>query len=311
MKVKHKESFWSYFKNHKMLYFMMLPMLAFLFAFNYLPIWGLSLAFREYVPGMPLFPWMEGITWVGLKNFIALWKSIYTLRYFLNTLILSIYLIIFGFFPPIIFALFVNEIVHRKYKRVVQTVSYLPYFISTAIVGGLVVNFLGTNGGVVNQIIELFGGTPTMFLNDTRYFRTIYVVVHIWKNFGWGSILYLAAISSINPELYEAVRIDGGGRWRQMWHITLPGIKPTIFILMVLGMGGILGGGDIEMIRMLWNRGNMAVSSTMAFQIFRDGILASKYAQATALGLLVSVVGLITTVSVNAANRKLTGFSLW
>ena len=310
-KIRRKESFRSYFRNHKMLYFMTIPMLAYLFFFCYLPLWGISLGFREYFPGMPLFPWQGEIQWVGLKYFITMFQKVYTGRAFANTIIISLLITVAGFVSPIMFALLVNELRHRGYKKIVQTVSYLPYFISAAVIGGLVHSFLNPADGIINQLVVAFGGKSENYLANPDNFRTIYVIIHIWQTFGWGSILYLANISSINPELYESAYVDGGGRWQSMWHITLPGIKPTMFILLILSMGGVLGGGNFEIVNLLYNISNAPASSTLAVYIYRDGFMKSQFSIMAALSLFSSAVGLALTWMVNTINKKITGFGLW
>jgi len=274
-------------------------------------MWGISLAFRDYLPGMPLFPWQEGIKWTGFNNLEKMLTSEYAFRSVANTVVLSALLIVFGFFLPIIFALLINEIRHRRYKKLTQTVSYLPHFISSAIIGGILVTFLSPNEGVINQILNFFGRDSVMFMQDARYFRTIYVITHMWRTFGWGSILYLGNIASIPVELYESSMVDGANRWRQIWHITLPGIKPTIFILLILSMGSLIGGGELELVLMLKNPANAATSTTLALHIYEQGLKLGRYGSAAALSLFQAVVSFILVFSVNFINRRITGFGLW
>ena len=223
---------------------------------------------------------------------------------------LSFYSILFGFPIPILFALALNGIRTPYYKRFVQSASYLPHFISTVIVVGMMVNFLSPVNGVVNQIIKSFGGAPLHFFNSARWFRPLYVGSEVWQSFGWGSIIYLAALTGINPELYEAATVDGASRLQRMWHIDLPGILPTIMILLILRMGGILAVG-FERIILMYNPATYEVADVIQTYVYRRGVLQADVSFATAAGLFNSTINLIFLVAFNRFSRRITEISLW
>lgn len=310
MQIKKKEKFIDYLWKHKSLYIMLIPMFLHLFCFCYLPMFGITLAFREYMPGDPIMPWAKGIKWVGLKYLKNFFSSVYAGRIFRNTIVLSLLNIAFGFWVPILFALMLNEIKNKYYKKVTQTISYLPHFISSAIVAGILTAFLSPNEGIINQIVVAMGGKAEHYLAEPAYFRPIYVTVCIWQSFGWNSILYLANIASIPQELYESVKVDGGGRWCQMWHVTVQGIKPTMFVLFIFSVGGILN-SDMEKIYLLLNSSNLSVADVLGTFIYRTGILGAQYSSATMMGLFTSIIGFILVYTSNKITGRMTGYGIW
>lgn len=293
------------FKKNKIIYLMVLPVLAYFLIFKYGPMYGIMIAFKEYSAA-------KGILhspWVGLEHFKEFFGSLYFGRTLRNTVLISLYSIIWEFPAPIIFALMLNEIRNNTFKRVTQTMTYIPHFISLIVVCGLVADFTKTDG-LVNQIIFLLGGEKTNLLMRKDMFRTIYIASGLWQNLGWNSIIYLSALSSIDPELYEASYIDGAGRWKQMIHITLPGIAPTIVILFILKVGGMLNVG-FEKIILLYNPMTYETSDVISSYVYRKGLLEANYSYGTAVGLFNSIINFILVVTANWISKKVTNISLW
>ncbi|MDI9469964.1 MAG: ABC transporter permease subunit [Bacillota bacterium] len=284
---------------------MFLPVLAYYIIFHYGPMYGLQIAFRDFKPRRGFF----GSEWVGLKHFIDFFSGPYAWRLTRNTLLLSLGQLIFGFPLPILFALLLNEVQNRVFKRVTQTVTYLPYFISLVVVAGLLVNFLAKDG-VINDIIAFFGGERKAWLQEETAFRTIYVASGIWQQMGWGSIIYLAAIAGIDQELYEAARIDGAGRFKQALHITIPGIAPTIIILLILRMGTLMNIG-FEKVILLYNASTYETADVISSYVYRIGIIENDFSFSAAVGLFNSVINFGLILISNRLSRKFSGTSLW
>lgn len=291
--------------SNKQLYIMMIPGMLVFLIYKYIPMGGLVLAFKDYYPSLGF---MES-DWVGLKHFIKLFQSPDFYRVFRNTLLISIYKLMFGFPMPIILALLLNELRSLKYKRTVQTVLYLPHFLSWVIFGGIVLNVLSMRGPI-NAIIQLFGGEPVMFMTHSDMFRFIVVISNIVKQSGWGTIVYLAAISSIDPSLYEAAIVDGANRFRQVWHITLPAIRSTIVILLILRIGHILDVG-FQQILVLYNPAVYEVADVFGTFVYRVGITQGEYSFTTAVGLFKGVIGLILVVGANKLSKKIGESGVW
>jgi len=296
--------------QHKVIYLLLLPIVIHVVIFSYIPMYGLTLAFRDFRIGDPLFPVGEAARWVGLRNFQDFFSSIYAFRTIRNTILNSVFSLIFAFWVPIVFALLLNEIRHIKYKRTVQTISYLPYFISSAIIAGLAVTFLNERSGMVNNIIEFFGGQRVEWLMIPEAFRPIHITIGSWQTFGWGSILYLAAIAGIDQNLYEAAKIDGANRLQQAWHITLPGISPTIFILLIFTIGNMMG-GDVERILLMYNPSVYSTADVLGTYIYRQGMEMSRFSLSTAVGLFASTVNFALLILANWSSRRITGNSVW
>jgi len=284
--------------------FLVLPLL-FLAVFRYTPILGNVVAFRRYVPGGSIF----GEEWVGLyyvKMFIhdqQFWHV------FTNTIILGLLTLVVVFPLPILLALMLNEVRSRRFKRSIQTITYLPHFMSIVIVAGVVFQLTATNG-TINQIIGHLGHDPITFMQDPSWFRPIYLTSEVWQTVGWGTILYLAALTTIDEQLYEAARIDGAGRWRQTWHITLPGIRPTMIVLLILNIGTFMAVG-FEKILLLYNPLIYSTSDVISTYLYRVGIVANSVSYATAIGLFEAVIGLILILGANGLSRRVVGASLW
>ena len=271
-------------KKNRTKYLLIIPIIIYIFIFCYKPMYGLIIAFKDYIPA-------KGIAdseWVGFRNFTTFFKDHYFWRILRNTFSLSSVTILFGFPAPIIFALLLNEIKNKKFKRVVQTISYMPYFISMVVVCGLIRVFTQSDG-LLSHFITAFGGTPTNLLSNKEYFYPIYVISEIWQTIGWDSIIYLAALTGISPELYEAARVDGAGRFRQMISITIPGLMPTISVLFILRMGGILNVG-FEKVLLLYSPSTYEVADIISTYVYRIGVLDANYSYSTATGMFNSVV---------------------
>ena len=280
--------------------------LAYFIIFKYVPIYGLLIAFKDFSPVRGIL----GSEWVGLKWFLQFFSSHYFSRLIRNTLLISVYSLIFGFPVPIAFALLLNEVKNASYKRIVQTVSYLPHFISVVIIVGMMVNFLSPNEGIVNQLLKHAGREPVDFMSQLRWFRPLYVGSGIWQSFGFSSIIYLAAIAGINPELYDAIEVDGGTRLQKIRFITLPSIAPTITILLILRVGRLMSIG-FQKIILMYSPVTYEVADVISTYVYRRGIQEGEYGFATAVGFFNSVVNLVLLVACNRLARKLSETSLW
>jgi putative aldouronate transport system permease protein len=277
--------------------------------FDYIPMFGIIVAFKDISP-------FEGVSaiftseWVGFKHFIRFWNSYYFWNVMRNTLLISGYKLLFGFPASVLLALLLNELRHAVYKRIVQTISYLPHFISTVVVAGLAMMVLSTDGGMVNAIIVQFGGEPIHFLGDPIYFRSVLIISHVWQTIGWGSILYLAAMTGIDPGLYEAAKMDGAGRTRQAWHITLPGIAPVMVLLLILSIGGLLNAG-FEKVLLLYSPAVYEVADIIDTYVYREGLSKLDYSFATAVGLFKNVLAMFLILGANYIAKKMNQTGIW
>ncbi|MBQ6804140.1 MAG: sugar ABC transporter permease [Clostridia bacterium] len=293
------------FKKHWQLYLIMLPVLAWYLTFCYGPLYGLAAAFQRF----NVRKGIAGSPWIGLKNFVDFFESFYFTRVLGNTLRLNLMDLVFAWPSSILFALLLNEIGNSKFKRTVQTMTYLPHFISTVVVCGLIVDFSAVNG-VFNDVIGALGGTRISLLTKSNLFTPIYVLSNIWAGMGYGSIIYLAAIGGINSELYEAAMLDGAGRLRQTWHVTLPGLMPTIVTMLIMRIGNILNVG-YEKILLLMNDANREAAEVISTFVYQKGLVEASYGYSTAVGLFNSVICLIFLVLANTISRKFSETSLW
>lgn len=286
-------------------YLLFLPVAAYYIIFHYVPMYGAIIAFKNYTP----VTGFAGAKWVGLQNFSSFLRSYYFLRLIKNTLLISLCSIVFGFPAPILLALLLNELKSSTYKRIVQTVTYFPHFLSIMVVCGMIHNFFSSSG-VVNDLIEVFGGTRQDFLSNPSAFRPLYVGSDIWQGIGWGSIVYLAALSGIDPSLYEAAKIDGAGRFMQMVHITLPGILPTIVVMFILRVGSIMSVG-YEKIILLYNNLTMETADVISSFVYRKGLLNADYSYSSAVGLFNSVINFALVITANRLSQMVRQTSLW
>ena len=307
-KTYKRENLGKRIKSYKYLYMMLIPVAVYFIIFHYTPMWGLVIAFQDY----KIFGGVLNSNFVGLKHFEAFFTGRIIWNVLYNTIYLNILSIIFFFPVPIIFAIFLNEMTHMKLKRIVQTITYMPYFISTVVIISMITSILSPTSasGIVNHIIVQMGSEPIFFMGEAKYFRTIYIASGMWSGTGWSSIIYLASISSIDPSLYEAAYIDGAGRFRQAINITLPSIASTIAIMLILKIGQMLH-SNFEKILLMQNAMNREVSEVLATYVYKRGIIDSQFSFATAVGLFNSVVSLILIVLANTISKKLLNSSLW
>lgn len=293
------------FMINKYLYLMMVPVLAYYAIFHYAPMYGAIIAFKDYTPMKGVW----GSEWVGLANFQDFFGSFYFWRILKNTLIISFYSLIFEFPAPIILALIINELRSKYFKSVVQSITYMPYFISLIVICGMIKDFTNS-GGIINSVWVYFGGDGQAMLQKPELFRGIYIVSEIWQKIGWESIIYIAALMSIDQEQYEAARMDGAGRFKQIWFVTIPGIMPTIMIMFILRMGNLLNVG-FEKIILLYNPATYDTSDVISSFVYRKGLLEFGWSYSSAVGLFNSVLNLVLLVAANRISRKLNDSSLW
>ncbi len=294
-------------KNTLILYAIMSPVLLHIFIFSYLPMYGILIAFQDYTPGAGFFT--ETTKWVGFDHFINFMSNMYFWRLIKNTLVLSLLNLGLVFWTPIIFALLLNEVRAVKFKKLAQTVSYLPHFISAVVVAGMVLSFIKQDG-LINQITGLFGVDPVAFQNNPNAFPWVYTFTNVWKSFGFSSILYLSSMASIDTGLYEAAKLDGANRARQLWHITLPMIRPTIVIQFIFAIGSVLNANS-ELILLLYNPAIYETSDVIGTFIYRDSLLNGRFSYGTAVGLFTSIINFIMVYVGNYVARKTVNFSLW
>ncbi len=291
--------------TNKYNYLLLLPAIIYYVVFHYIPMYGAQIAFRDYY----ITKGILGSKWVGLKHFQRFFGGYYFGRLLRNTVLLSSFNILFGFPAPIILALLLNEVKNRVFKKTVQTVTYLPHFISLVVSCGIIISFCRLNG-LFNDIRAAFGAERIIFLERKDLFRTIYIASGIWQEIGWGSIIYLSAISSIDMELYEAARIDGANRFQEAIHITLPGILETIIILLILRVGRLMSLG-YEKVLLLYNESTYETAEIFSAYVYRIGIQKGEYSFASAVDLFNSVINMILLLSVNWISNKVQGSGLF
>ncbi|WP_310225234.1 ABC transporter permease subunit [Paenibacillus qinlingensis] len=290
----------------KYLLLLILPVLLYYLIFHYIPMYGIIIAFKNFKPLKGIL----GSAWVGFQYFETFFNSVYFWRLMKNTVLLSLYSLLWGFPVPIMFALLLNEVREGMFKKSVQTISYLPHFISIVVIVGMITNFTTVNGGIVNTVITWFGFAPINFLSESSWFRDIFISSSIWQGFGWNSIIYLAAIAGIDAQLYEAAEMDGANRLHKMWHITLPGLVPTIVILLILSVGNLMDVG-FEKINLLYNPTTYETADVISTYVYRQGIQSADYSYTTAIGLFNNIINLILLVTVNRISKKVSETSLW
>lgn len=295
----------SDFRKNYALYIMVLPVIAYYFLFRYWPMYGIQIAFKKFSPALGIV----GSKWIGLKNFDSFFNSVYCWRVIRNTLLISIECLIFDFPMAIIFAILLNELRMEKLKKAIQTVSYLPHFVSLVVVCGMIREFTASDG-LINDIIALFGGTRSTLLLNQNAYRPIYIISKIWQEMGWGSIIYLAALTGIDLSLYDAAVVDGAGRFRRVWHVTLPGIAPTIVIMFILAIGNMMNVGYEKTI-LLYNASIYETADIISTYVYRKGLLEANYGFSAAVGLFNSVINAVLVVAANTISRKVGDSSLW
>ncbi|TBL80614.1 ABC transporter permease [Paenibacillus thalictri] len=300
---------WTAVKKHRFYYYLILPGIVYFLVFHYLPMLGIVIAFKD-ISEFDVFHDMLYGEWVGLKHFSMFLESIYFWNVMSNTLLISIYKLLWGFPAPIVLALLVNEARNRLFARVFQTIAYMPHFLSWVVIAGLMMNFFSTQIGFVNGIVRLFGGEPVFFLGSADYFRSLLVGSHVWHTVGWNTILYLAAMTGIDPQLYEAARMDGADKWRQTIHVTLPGIMHVIVILLIFNIGNLLNAG-FEQTLLLYSPAVYQVSDIVDTYVYREGITSLHYSYTAAVGLFKNAVALILVLTANYAAKRLNQESLF
>ncbi len=293
--------------KYRYLYLLIIPGIIYFIVFRYIPMYGVVIAFQDFSISKGIW----NSKWVGLDQFHKLFSGFSFPAVFKNTVIISLYKLVFGFPAPILLALLLNEVKSARFKKITQTIVYLPHFISWVILAGLIAMFLHPDTGLVNEVVKFFNGQHAIdFLVNKNYFRGILVITDIYKGIGWGSIVYIAAISTIDSTVYEAAMVDGANRLKQMWYITLPALKSTIVVMFILNMGGILNAG-FEQILLLYNPRVYEVADVIDTYVYRNGIMSSNYSLSTAAGLFKSVISMALIIITNKIAHALEEDGLW
>lgn len=287
-------------------YLMLAPAIICFIIFNYIPMYGVIIAFKNY----RFIDGIIGSPWIGMENFNQLFNDIFFWRILRNTLIISGLHILFGFPAPIVLALLFNEIINGRFKKIVQTISYLPHFMSWVILSGIMIELLSPSRGAINFVITLFGGKPIHFLADPDTFVGVLVASHLWQSIGWGSIIYLAAIAGINQDQYESATIDGANRFQQMRYITLPSLIPVMTVLFILNVGGVMNAG-FDQIFNLYNPAVYSVADIIDTYVYRIGLIDTKYGFSTAVGLFKNVVALVLVIGTNYIVKRFNEYGIW
>lgn len=296
----------NWFIHNWQLYLMLLLPIVYYILFKYMPMYGTLIAFKKFSAKKGIW----GSAWVGFKNFDKFLSDPYFYKLVRNTLLINLNNLLFAFTSSIIFALLLNEMKHKWYRKIVQTVSYLPHFISTVVVCGLVTNFTRTNGGIINDLIDLLGGERISFLNHAEYFRPIYVISEIWQHMGWNAIIYIAALLSIESQLYEAASIEGANRFQKMIYITLPGIASTITIMLIMRIGHLISLG-YEKVLLLYSGSTYETADIISTYVYRRGLMTADFSYGTAIDLFQTLISLILVTSTNWFGKKIGGTGLW
>lgn len=301
-----KNTLWRRMVRNWELYLFIAPAFLYFLIFHYGPMYGIQIAFKNFIPTLGI----TGSPWVGFDHFVRFFNSYYFWDLLWNTLSISLYELAIGFPLPIILALAFNEVKDSFFKRTVQTVTYAPHFISVVVMSGMIITFLSPSSGMIVNFVEMLGFQAPQFLTDPAWFKTVYVLSGVWQSAGWGTIIYLAALSGVDPQLHEAAVVDGASRFKRILHINIPAIVPTITILLILNMGSILGVG-FEKILLLQNPLNMSSSDVISTFVYRSGLVDAQYSFSTAVGLFNSVINAILLIAVNQIARRTSENSLW
>lgn len=307
-KTLNERAIWlcDHFKREWQIYVMLAPMIIWFILFLYKPMYGLQIAFKDY----SVFRGIAASPWVGLEHFETLYSNSQFLRAVRNTFLISMLSLIFGFPVPIILALMFNEIINAVYKRTAQTIVYLPHFISTVIIAGIVITAFSPSAGIVNTFLGWFGIEPIYFLTKAEWFRPIFIGSGIWQEAGFSSIIFLAAIAGVNPSLYESAVVDGASRWQMMWRITLPSIMPTIIIMLIIRIGNLMEVG-FELIILLYQPATYETADVINTFIYRQGLQSGQYDLAAAAGFFNAVVAFILVMAANTISKRVSRTSLW
>ncbi len=302
----HKKAVLEQIRGRWQLLVLVLPTVAYFVLFHYVPMYGVQLAFKNFISVKGIW----GSPWIGLTNFTRFFASPTSWNIIANTIILSAYQTVVNFFLPILLALMLNMMTHQRVKRVIQTVTYAPHFLSVVVVVGMILIFFSPYNGLINGVIGLFGHKSVAFMNEAKYFRHIYVWTGAWQSTGWGAIIYLSALSGIDPALHEAAVVDGASRLKRVWHIDIPGILPTAMLLLILSVGNIMTLG-FEKVYLMQNSLNISVSEVISTYVYKRGLLNVQYGFSTAVGLFNSVVNMVLLFSVNAIVGRVSGNSMF
>lgn len=304
----YKKRWWNAYLKNWQLYLLLIPTVVYFVVFRYLPMAGIQIAFRDYMPPLGYL----GSPFVGLKHFIRFFNGYFAERLISNTLILSFGMLLLSFPVPILIALTLNEVRLRSVKKIAQTITYAPHFLSTVVVVGLLTSLTNTRNGVINLLLVNSGiiSEPIAFMSQAQWFRPLYILSGIWQESGWNTVIYMAALSAVDVQLYEAARVDGAGRLRTIWHITVPCILPTMITLLILSSGKVMNVG-YEKVLLMQNPLNMATSDVITTYVYQTGLLKGQFSYATAVGLFNSVVNTLLIVCVNFVSRRLSDVGVW
>ena len=302
---KHKQSFLAGVKESKALYLLMLPSVIIFLLFTYYPMYGVIIAFKNFTPADGIF----GSEWVGLQNFIQYFNSYQFGLTIRNTIVISLYTILVTFPLPIALALMCNQIRAKKFKKFFQVSTYLPHFISTVVMCGMLILFLSPSTGIISKLVGLFGFQLPNLMGSAAAFPHIYVWSEAWQHVGWDSILYIATLSSVYPSLYEAATMDGAGKWKKMLHVDVPALMPTVTIMLILRMGSVMSVG-FEKVYLLQNTLNSSTSEIISTYVYKMGLISNQYSLSSAIGLFNNVINLALLLLVNAISKKISDTSL-
>ncbi|HLZ28217.1 MAG TPA: ABC transporter permease subunit [Chloroflexota bacterium] len=292
-------------RRNRYIYLMLAPVVAYYLIFHYAPMYGAIIAFKDFTPAQGIL----GSPWIGFQNFSDFFGGVYLWRLLRNTLAINVLDVVLGFPAPIILALLLNELTSARFKRVVQTITYLPHFMSLVVVVGILIDFLARDG-LFNNVLASFGVKPTPFMQEASWYWILYVGSGIWQAVGWGSIIYLAAVATVDPTLYEAAVMDGATRWRQMWHITLPGIMPMVLTLLILRVGMLMSVG-YEKTLLMYNPSTFDTADVISSYVYRKGVLGMDYGFSAAVGLFNSAINFALLLAANRVSRRMNQTSLW
>jgi putative aldouronate transport system permease protein len=296
----------DHFRREWQIYLMLLPTIIWFLVFLYKPMYGLQIAFKDY----SIFRGVAGSPWVGFEHFQTLFSNDQFIRAVKNTITISFYNLLFGFPAPIILALMFNEVLNAKFKRTAQTIVYLPHFISSVIIAGIVITAFSPTAGIINTFISWLGLDPVYFLTQPQWFRPIFVGTGIWQEAGFGSIVFLAAIAGVNPSLYESAVVDGANRWQMMWRITIPSIMPTILIMLIIRIGNVME-VSFELVILLYQPSTYETADVVNTWVYRQGLQSGQYDLAAAAGLFNAFVAFVLVMTANTLSRRFSRTSLW
>ncbi|WP_412761527.1 ABC transporter permease [Paenibacillus chibensis] len=301
-----RTSKWKRIHRSYELYLFLLPTIAYFLIFNYGPMYGLQIAFKNYIAVKGIW----GSPWAGLEHFERFFNSPQFTVILKNTLLLSLYELAISFPIPIIMALLLNQIQNVRFKKFIQTVTYAPHFISAVVIVGMLFVFLSPRNGLINELIVFFGGSPTYFMARPEWFKTIFVFSGLWQNAGWSMIIYLAALTNVSPDLHEAATVDGANKYQRIWHIDLPSIMPTVIILLILSIGNFMNVG-FEKVYLMQNALNLDASEVIQTYVYKSGLLSAQYSYSAAVGLFNAGINFILLITVNELAKRLKQNSLW